>query len=52
MNSLEYIQHVSFQGGETGFVEFDAARVGFLDTEYYFPDSRDLEFGLDGTEDL
>ena len=52
MNSLENIGHVSFHGGETGFVVFDAARAGFLDVEYYFPDSRDVEICLDGTEDL
>ena len=52
MNSLENIRHVSFYGGETGFVEFGTARAGFLDEEYYFPATRDVEFRIDGTENL
>ena len=48
MNRLENVWHVSFHGGETGFVEFDTARAGFLDTKNLFPDSRDEEFGLPG----
>ena len=52
MNSLENIRDVSFHSRETGFVEFDASRAGFLDAEHYFPDSRDVKLCLDGTEDL
>ena len=52
MNSLENIRHVSFHGEETGFVEFDTARAGFLDAKYYFPDSRDVGLCMDDTEDL
>ena len=30
---LEYVRHVYFHCGETGFVEFDTSRAGFLDAE-------------------
>ena len=30
MNRFENVRHVSFHGGETGFVEFDTAGAGFL----------------------
>ena len=52
MNRFENVCLVSFYGGETNFVEFDAAWAGFLEAEDQFSNSQDVEFGLNGAEDL